>query len=369
MTTKFEMTKFDTVDQSMTSAITQLHPIALLNKDAQLRRTFIDTERGVALAGFRRQVANFGVLLTALHYGPNNEIKLGERDYRKASGLYDYMDDEYIETNVGLLGTEVREDYRERVDVDVAQNYIDTIKERSALRYEVELNPNTIMKFIDSRERDLKGGHKDKKINFGFTAGLPQGTAVGVAERDQEGRTVIKIRLDTPMKGLRYYYCYVANNSQTSEKKVQLGRVYLVKPVFFDKKNNVRYVNVMQQYYRGIRMAIQHLNNGIITPNDPGYILTPNHEYGVKERTIATMAFTSTQNMKMIMNAPMLTFDLDMFYSLMKTLSGYPIVTMKFKDSSTGVYFTAEGRNEYQPHAEAIIGPTILHVRGRTYLP
>ena len=94
----------------------------------------------------------------------------------------------------------------------------------------------------------------------------------------------------------------------------------------------------------------------------------PNNNYGVKKETIVDMPFMEHQDKKKVKNSPMMTFDLDMFYALMKTLSGYPAVTMHYKDSSTGVYFRAEG-DEYLPTVEAVMGPTIQHIRGKVWLP
>lgn len=365
MTTQINQIQ-DTVNQSMTSAISLLYPIALMNHDPMLQQTFFDPQEGAAIAGFRRQVANFGVMLVRAQYGRNNEVGLGKNDFVNLPGTYNYVKNHYIETNDGLLGSEVKDGYRERVNDKIAREKIDAVRDIVEARYEVHLSPNTFFQFIEKRHRDIGSTHRDRKINIQFTAGLPAGTAVAIAERTSEGIEMVT-KVPTP-GGVKLVSSFIDKNSRVAGNKIQPGRVYLIQPVSFDKQTGVRTVNVLRTYKEGIRTALQGFKNGLIRPGERGYDVNPDPTNGIKEIMVMDMPFMKTQDKRMIAGAPMLTFDLDMIYSLMKTLSGYPVVKMKFKDSSSGVYFVAEG-NDYLPNIEAIVGPTIQYVRGRVWLP
>lgn len=354
-----------TVNESMTSAISLLYPIALMNNDTNLQQVFFDVENGIAMSGFRRQVANFGVMLVLAHYGRNNEVEIGKNDYKRMNGSYNYLrKGEYLEGDFGLMGGDMQNGERERVNYDIAAKKIEAIRGKVELRYEVDLSPNTLYKFMESKKS--RDGLINKKFNMQFTAGLPAGTALGVAERTPEGICMVT---KVPTRGgHKMMTSYVDKTSVVSINKIQPGRVYLIKPASIHPETGRRSVNVLRTYKKGVRTAIQHFQMGLIRPGDPGYDVNPNPTNGIQEDYVMDMPFMKTQNPKMIAGAQMLTFDADMIYSLMKTLSGYPVVTMKFKDPSSGVYFVAEG-NEYLPNIEAIVGPTIQYVRGRVWLP
>jgi hypothetical protein len=224
-----------------------------------------------------------------------------------------------------------------------------------------------LFKFMDSRYRDIGSTHRDRKFNIEFTSGLPAGTAKAIAEQTTEG-----IMMITPVPTLsgkpKLITSFVDKSSTIDVKKIQPGRVYLIKPMPFNKETGVRKVDVLRTYVEGIRTAIQGFKMGLIKPGDRAYSVNPDKSNGIKESAVMDMPFMKIQDKRKIVGAPMLTFDLDMMYSLMKTLSGYQKVTMKFKDSSSGVYFKAEG-NDYLPNIEAIVGPTIQYVKGRVWLP
>lgn len=360
----------DTINQNMASAVSLMYPIALMNGDHKLRGVHFDVERGIATAGFRREVANFGVELVVARYGPNNKITVGKNDDRMYNGVFNYLDKQnpYQENQYGLLGTETKEGVREIVNSTIAESYISAIRDMVEMRYEITLSPGTISKFLKTRLRTVGGHWKEKKVNFEFTAGLPQGTALAMAHK-KDGKIVMVTKVPTKSGTPKLIESFVdEKNSRVNEPTVQEGRVYLIRPVSFDKQTGIRKVNVLRQYKEGVRCAIQHFKMGLIRPGDKAYDVNPDKTNGISEQTVIDMPFFQGQNLKMIEKAPMLVFDADMIAGLMQTFSGYPSVTMKFKDASSGVYFVAEG-NEYQPKIEAVVGPTIQWVRGRVCLP
>lgn len=353
---------------SLTSGIPLLYPIALMNHDTALQKTFFDPAKGIAIAGFRRQVANFGVCLVCAQFGSDKEVMIKKNDYVTYNGTYNYISREYVETNEGLLGSEIKEGFRERVNVDVAMEKIDAVRDVVEARYEVQLSPNTICKFIESRKkRELGDTFRDRKFNIQFTAGLPAGTAKATAEVTTNGIMMVT-PVPVPGGGVKFINSFVDKASVVSEKKIQPGRVYLIKPASYDKKTGTRTANVLRMYVEGIRVGMQAFKMGLIKPGDKGYDVNPDPSNGLTTKTVMDMPFMKAQDKRKIMGAPMLTIDLDMMFSLMQTLSGYHSVTMKFKDSSSGIYFKAEG-NSVLPTIEAIVGPTIQYVRGRVWLP
>lgn len=351
------------VEKNMKSAITLLHPIALLNSDKQLRQTFFDVENGAAICGFRRKVANFGVLLVKAQYGRRDmEVEIGPNENMRRNGSYFYTEKVYKESNEGLLGGEQKDGQRQRVDFAVATNMIKEIKDNVEHRYSVHLSPMTIFNFMTSRYRDIGGNHQNTKINLHFTAGQPAGTAVGEAVRRPDDTVAMMFKV----KG-NVILSSIAQDSNVPARRIQPGRVYLTEPLPINKQTGERTVNVLRTYKEGMRIALQSFSMGLIKPGDRAYDVNPGSP-GITERTVVDMPFMPNQPINRIKGAPMLTFDLDMFYVLMKTLSGYPSVTMQFRDSSSGVYFSAEG-HEYTPHMEAIMGPTVQYVRGKIWLP
>lgn len=363
----------DTIEQNMASAIPLFYPIALMNTDPKLRALYADVERGHAVVGFRRDVANFGTMLARAVYGPSNQINIapiGESrvDDKTYNGVYSYINKSYEDNPGGLLGSEVNNGHREIVSAVIADKYISDIRDITEMKYEVSLSPGTITKFLASRAKRLGGSWRDRKINFEFTAGLPQGTALAMAEK--KGDTIVMVtKVPSKLGAPKLIESFVdEKNSRVGEIQVQPGRVYLIRPISFDKQTGKRTVNVLRQYKEGVRIAIQTFKMGLIKPGDKAYDVNPDKTNGITEETIIDMPFFQNQNIKTIQRSPMLVFDADMIAALMLTLSGYPEVKMKFKDASSGVYFVAQG-NEYMPTIEAAVGPTIQWVRGRVCLP
>lgn len=364
----------DTINQNMASAIPLLFPIAAMNTDSKLRAIYADVERGHAVAGFRKDVANFGTMLVRATYGPNNQINIappGESrvDDKTYNGVYSYITKGYEDNPGGLLGSETKKGYREVVNAAITDKYISDVRDITELRYEVSLSPGTLTKFFKARLMKFGAqGWRDKKVNFEFTAGLPQGTALAMAEK-RDNKAIMVTKVPTQSGTPKLIYSFVdEKNSRVPEIQIQPGRVYLIRPVSFDKKTGKRTVNVLRQYKEGVQCAIQHFNMGLIKPGDKAYDVNPDKTNGIPEESVIYMPFMPQQNIKMIQRSQMLVFDADMIAALMLTMSAYPEVKMKFKDASSGVYFVAQG-DEYHPTIEAAVGPTVQWVRGRVCLP
>jgi hypothetical protein len=360
----------ETVARNMGTAIPLFYPIVMLNRDSDNQQIFFDIPNGCAICGFRRTVANWGVLLIRAQYARGAEVDLdrGSQGIMHQSGNWHYTKETYNDGACGIIGKDISDGKeRELVDNETALGYINTIKERAALRYSVDLCPNEIHRFANDHYTGFRhtAAYQDKKINFHFTAGFPAGHLQGMAERDVNGDIIMVSQFE--FKGKTYNIkSYVDKDSLIPLQKIQLGRVYLIKPKEENKQTGDRTCNVLQTYKSGIRLAIQHFDRGLFRPGSGSYDVTKSDTNNVK----FTMdhPFMPDYDDKWIAGAPMISFDLDMFASLMNTLKGYPRVSMQFRDSSSGAYFHAKGHNEL-PDIEAIVGQTILYVRGRIWTP
>jgi hypothetical protein len=355
------------VNNDMGSAVSLLHPTALMNSEPILQSVYFDMENGVALAGFRRQVAGMGVMLVRASYGRHNKVTINDRRF-VTNGFYNYAHESFTETNAGLAGTEFSNGEREAVNHEVAHEKIEAVRNLVEMRYEAHLDPRYIHEFLSKNKTYFAKNTKNfenTKINFHFTEGVPKGKVIGIADRGPHG-TYMHTTVRT-LSGPKHLSFKIDRNSSIPEHRLQLGMAYLFEPVIPQREEG-KTVNVVQPYFRGIHMAVQHFNMGLIRPGDRAYSVTPDPTNGITTKSVKLMKFLSSQNGTMIQDAPMLTFDLDMIASLMETLHAYPLVKMKFRDSTSGVYFVAEG-NDYMPTIEAIVGPTIQYVRGRIWLP
>lgn len=358
----------ETVARNMGDAIALFHPIAMMNREPLNQYMFFDVENGSATCGFRRQVANWGVCLCRAQYARGSEVDLGigPNGIMHRNGLYHYTKETYEETNAGLFGKDIKEGKdKERVNNGVALNYIQTMKEKVAMTYSVDLCPDVIHQFVNDHFIGFRNtpAYEDRKINFFFTASLPVGHMQAKAERDTNGDFIMISEFKYNGKKYRVKY-YVHPDSIIPLQKIQQDRIYLIAPK--PDQDGVKTCNVIQTYKTGIRIAVQHFERGLFRPGHGDYEVTKSATNNVK--CVMDHPFMPDYNDKWIENAPKLVFDLDLMASIMNTLKGYPRVTMKFRDSSSGVYFKAEAHNE-NPEIEIVLGQTIQYVRGRIWTP
>ena len=359
----------DTVNQSMTSALSLLHPIATMNINPNLQSVFFNPEEGIALCGFRREVTDLGAAFVCARYGRNNEVKVAHNKYEKGPGLVNYeREGEYFETNKGLPGRTNENGGLEAVNHAAAIEQIEAGKAEVEGAFEVGLNPGAVFKFLEYLQKTHKEKTRDKKVNIMCTTDvIPKGHFVAVPERMPDGEVVVMTKIVANGKP-RLIPLYIHENSKIHVTKLNPGVVYIVKPVSVDKHTGKRFVDVLRPQHEGVRIAAQHFKMGIIKPGDPAYSVDPDSNNGLLARGIKNFSYLAGQNRSKIQGAPMMTIDLDIFYNLMKMFSAYPVVAMRFKDYTAGIYMAARG-NEYLPHIEALVAPTVQHVRGRIWLP
>lgn len=357
----------ETVNNSMSSAISLLHPMATLNQEQQLQSVYFEPNNGVAIAGFRREVANFGVGLVKAQYGKDNTVQVG-RSYIQRNGFVNFnRGGEYFETDLGLPGKMMNNGDREAINAAAATDYIESVKAKVKDKYEVGLNPGMLHSFMDNLIQRHKVGLRDRKVNLQFTTGITSGHLLAIAERMPDGELALITTVPT-LNGPKTIKLFIHEKSKIHVTQLQPKVTYIVKPIGFDEKTNRRYASVVRPHMEGIRMAVQGFRMGIIKPGDPGYDVNPDNNNGLLSRDIKDFKYISGQKREKIQGAPMVTIDFDMFSRLMHTFSGYPYVVMHFKNSTDGLYFHAPG-NEYMPELEGILGGTIQHVRGRIWLP
>lgn len=363
----------ETVARQMGHAIPLFYPIVTLNRDASNQQMFFDIDNGSAICGIRRTVSNWGVLICRAQYARGAEVDLGigPRGIMHENGLYHYRNDTYDTTTAdtdGILGKDINEGKeRERVRNQEAINYIQAMKEKVAMKFSIDLSPNDIHQFVNDHFKGFRNTpqYQDRKINMQFTAGVPVGHLQAMAEKQPNGDIIMVSEFE--FKGKKFSIpSYVDKASILPPERIRPGLVYLIQPMDDGKVSNTRTCNVLQTLKTGIRIAVQHFDRGLFRPGHGSYQVNKSDSNNVKY--VMDHPFMPDYNDKWIQGAPMLSFDLDLFAALMNTLKGYPKVSMKFADASSGAYFYAEGHDEL-PTIEVAMGPTYQHVRGRIWIP
>ena len=361
------MTMLETIDRDMTGAITLLHPVATMNSNPKHNVIYCAPKNGAAIAGFRREVANFGVCLVKAQFGKNVDLKVGSR-WETRPGFVSYRkQDEYFESDEGLEGETLENGVVEIND------YFETTRKMEAARMDVEdgyavgLNPGRLLKFIEKSYRSYGTEYENKKLNMQFTAG-DTGTNqyIGRARLDENGYLIIRHEKVYNGQLVRVDF-QVSNKSRIHVTRIIPGFDYVVAPAGISKEG-VRFVDVLRPYSSGVQVAIQNFKMGIIKPGDPGYEVTANKNNGISPKHQFEMPFLPGQKKSKIRKAPMMVFDLDVMHAVFSMLGAYDVVEMKFKNSDYAVYMIAEG-NEYLPTIEVLLGATIERVRGRIWLP
>ncbi|MED4068704.1 hypothetical protein [Priestia megaterium] len=359
----------DTVNQSMTSALTLLHPIATMNHNPNLQSLFFNPAEGLVLTGFRREVADLGAAFVCARYGRDNEVKVAHNKYERGPGIVNYeREGDYFETDKGLPGRAMDSGGYEAVSHAKALEMIEAGKAEVEGAFEVGLNAGAVYKFLDYLQKTHKEQTRDRKVNIMCTTDvIPQNHLIAVPERLPDGELVVMTKV--VVKGqAKLIPLYIHENSKIHVTKLTPGMVYVVKPVSVDKQTGKRYADVLRPQHEGVRIAAQHFNMGIIKPGDPAYSVDPDSTNGLLARGVKNFSYLAGQKKGKVQGAPMMTIDLDIFYNLMKVFSAYSVVVMRFKNSTAGIYMAAKG-NDYLPHIEALVAPTVQHVRGRIWLP
>ena len=164
----------ETTDRSMTSALSMLRPIATMNSNPNHQVLFCDPKKGAAIAGFRREVANFGVCLVKAQYGPGVEMKVGER-YEEWPGMVNYRNiNEYIDNDeaiAGIPGEVLGNGEVELNDFEEVSRKIERVRLRVEDKHAVGLRPALIYKFMESNYRSYGSTFENRKFNMQFTSG------------------------------------------------------------------------------------------------------------------------------------------------------------------------------------------------------
>jgi hypothetical protein len=363
----------ETVARQMGHAIPLFYPIVTLNRDSDNQYMFFDVENGSIVGGVRRVVSNRGVMFFRAQYARGAEVDLGvgPRGIMHENGLYHYRKETYDTTTAdteGILGDDVNDGKeRERIRTKEAIDYINAMKEKTALKFNVDLSPNDIHEFVNDHFTGFQSSpqYQDRKINIQFTAGVPVGHLAAMAEKQPNNEIIMVSEFE--FKGKLYTVkSFVDKDSIINAERIRPGLVYLIRPMNEDKQAGVKTCNVLQPLKTGIRIAVQHFDRGMLRAGHGSYEVNKSDTNNVKY--IMDHPFMPDYNDKWIQGAPMLTFDLDLFSALMNTLKGYPRISMQFADAYSGGYFYAEGHNEH-PTIEAAIAPTYQHIRGRIWIP
>lgn len=348
-----------------------LHTVAIDNTDPEVQAVFIDPDKKIAMAGYRR-IYGCGDCLVRLFI--NDHIDMG--NYPNLPGTFYYNSPEYYHIDrPGLAGRELSTGGRERVDTEVGNQYFedvrrDILSSEEDARFHVLLNPKQICDFIEERTRHQ--GMQERKINIQVFDGmnLVLGYIPGPAVTLQNGDPAILWR--TPKQGYPgeavEIAALIAEDSIVPPARIRDNKWYIFtwsKTIHEPDGQVTRTVRVISEYKPGIRMAIQVIPNGTLMPGDPGYNVYIESKNNIGQADILEMPFIEGQQGKFY-KAPWLHIDVDTFYRALKPMEMFPKVEMIYKDSVTGVFIrTVDEVNKFR--AEAIIGPTSPYKRGMVY--
>ena len=357
----------DTVNDSMTSAISLFHPIATMNSDINLQALYFDPENGVVVCGVKREVGEFGAMFVKGQYGRDNEVKITDRNFETTKGVFNYnYRSDYSETGFGLPGGENEKGDPIGYEVNRTTQEIEKVKASVSGEFEVGLNPGVLHQYMSVVKTKHKVNFENTKINIQFTAGVPKGYLIGEAKRIN-GELIMETEIPIKNRGNKKFQFGISEKSKLKMNQITDGVLYMMRQGGKDNRGRA-FVDVARPYSEGIRFAVQSFKMGIIKPGDPGYDVNPDPTNGIMAKNVIDFPFMYGQDRSKIAKAPMMTFDYDVFYSLMHSLKGYDYIIMKFKNYSTPVYIYAPG-SEYMPEVEAVLSPTIQHVKGRIWLP
>lgn len=325
--------------------------IAKSNSDPELNGFFVDPRNKVALAGHRR-IAGVGDALVRVR-----DAEIDMNGLPHDGGFFDFATNDFFAIP-GLPGKELAEKQRDLIDAEKAEMLFNDAFAKVNGSFMVLVNPRAICDFIE--ERKPNGDFSSHKINMQVFDGISAlGQFPGQARVDDSGRMTIALR-----KGREIVPAYIdEKNTILPTHALRDGNYYIVKPVA--TVEGIHYVQVLREFKRGVRLAIQYFRSGLLMPGSPRYSVLEEKDNGISHHDIIDLPFVEDQvKIGTFAKAPYMHFDLDVFYYVMKTLEMYDTVEVRFKDAATPVLVTGVPM-EGQPLIDAIVGSTSPYRGGK----
>lgn len=357
-----------------------LHVVYNENTDRDLKAIYVNPEKQMAMAGYRR-IYNLGdCLVRAFMTRP---LDMG--NLPRLAGTYHNDTQEYNIETPGLLGRELTGGGRELVDLEASDYYFNEVRHEimsapENTRFSVLLNPTKICEFIESRTKHQ--GFEERKLNIEVFDGLSAHNLMpGRGASFQNGDPAIMVTIPDP-RNLREFTqvpAFVTEDSYIAPERIRNNKMYIVS--FVKSINNgydmlpTIHVRVIGEYRTGIRMAIQLIPGGTQMPYDPPYSTYPdaNAKNNIGEADVLEMPFIEGQNIDgergKFFYSPPLHIDLDTFYRAIKPMEMFKVVEFNYKDSITGFYMRTlpEVNNSNVELIDAIMGATSPFKKGMVY--
>lgn len=361
----------------MERLVTLLHHVSKNNPHPDFRTVYLDPQHRVALAGYRRRY-DLGDCLAMVTSSPHNQQDF---TFSTQPGVMDYMNNRFTPEQ-GLFGQTTADGRREIVSYEVARDkFARVLHDIGREPHRVLFNPNEILQWIEFvLNKNARQTMENLKINmhvlYGITA---EGLFPAKVGYDQAGNLVAWL---TTRHGLEP--CIVEPKETVMRlQDIVPEQFYWVKPLAV--VNRQRFVAVMESYSPHIRLAVQELRQGFMSPDDPirYTVWDSGPDAKILRHGINKVQFINRKSIDAldpgmaqyygslypegqpkVSRNPMITFDLDTFYRGMTVMNPALIAEMRFKDSMTGVYMRGEAP-DYGLTCEVIMGPTIPERNGR----
>jgi hypothetical protein len=351
-----------------------LHVVYNDNTDRDLKAIYVNPEKQMAMAGYRR-IYNLGDCLVRVFM--NRPLDMGTLPY--LAGTYHNDTKEYNIESPGLLGREVAGGTRELVDLELSDYHFSEVRNQimsapEAARFSVLLNPKKICEFIEGRTKHQ--GFEERKLNIEVFDGISAHNLFpGRGASFENGDPAIEITMPSlhHQGEFNKVLALVTEDSYIAPERIRNNKLYTVSFVkSIDNGFGVQptvSVRVIGEFKMGIRMAIQTIPGGTQMPYDPRYSTYPDPvaKNNISDADVLEMPFIKGQEERgKFYYSPPLHIDLDTFYRAIKPMEMCRVVEFNYKDSITGFYMrTLEEVNGAQ--VEAIMGPTSPFKQGMVY--
>jgi hypothetical protein len=348
-----------------------LHVVYNDNTDRDLKAIYVNPEKQMAMAGYRR-IYNLGDCLVRAFM--SRPLEMG--NLPSLPGTYHNDTQEYNIEAPGLLGREVTGGGRELVDLETSDYYFNEVRNQIMSapedhRFTILLNPKKICEFIESRTKHQ--GFEERKLNIEVFDSISAYNLLpgrGASFSNGDPAVLVTIPHPTILREFIQVYAIVTDDSYIAPERIRDNKMYIVsfvKSISHPDGPPTVYVRVMREYKTGIRMAIQWISGGTQMPYDPPYSTYPdfNAKNNIGESDVLEMPFIEGQQGKFFYSPP-LHIDLDTFYRAIKPMEMFKVVEFHYKDSITGYYMrTLEEVNKV--NIEAILGATSPFKKGMVY--
>lgn len=288
------------------------------NPDPVNRAFFVDAQYDIAYGGYRRGWGLGDLLVRYLGKIEWNEVQ---------PGIYDVENNDFIR-NENLPTRRTEGGAYDVTTPDQVNDRFNYEHERLQNAFTIRMNPTEVLDFIsDATHRESVS---ERVMNIGtFYQTNHKNHFVARLDKNEHNEWIAV--LETP-HGL------VASLVQVDKSYINFEKAQIGDWVIFEivgVVNEQRVVKAMRPFKPGVRMAVQYFRSGTVL-SGPRYSIIP-YEDGnaITDLHVKDFPFLKGQDLKCANFAPMLTVQLDTLQRVMRALSTFKMVEIKYLDSHT----------------------------------